>query len=53
MPSRQAWVESSIKRGCEVRVLKVRLQNCFIKSRECFTRANISKNSKSVNDILI
>ncbi len=41
MSSRQACVESSIKGGGEAQALKVRLQSCLIKSRECFVRANI------------
>ncbi len=36
-----------------MQLLKVRLLNCLIKSRECFNRLNISDRSKSFNDINI
>ncbi len=47
MPSRQAWVESSIKRWGGVKALKVRLNNCLIivenVSREQISVININQ----------
>jgi hypothetical protein len=43
-------IKSSIKRGGGAQALKVWAQNCLIKIRECFTRANICNQSKLLHD---
>jgi hypothetical protein len=51
MPSRVAGVERSkvlLKEMVKAQALKVELQNCLIKSRECFVRTNICNRSKSL-----
>jgi hypothetical protein len=53
MPSRVAGVERSkilLKETVKAQALKVELQNCLIKSRECFVRTNICNQSKSLDD---
>jgi hypothetical protein len=50
MPSRVAGVERSkvlLKETVKAQALKVKLQNCLIKSRECFVRTNVGNQSKS------
>jgi hypothetical protein len=38
-----------LKKGGKAQALEIELQNCFIKTRECFVRANIFNQSKSLH----